>query len=151
MSNNWIKALKELNKGKDCFCIPKKGSDEYKKTIKIMNETDNVKKRVNNFLKKKPEDIKEFEDKILEWHKFSISADPEYKKNQEIHLKEKIKIIEEFKKNPKLTKEQVLKRIKKLLEAHKLAVSLNPEYPDNEKNKEQLMKEINKIKKTYKI
>jgi translation initiation factor IF-2 len=148
MSNNWIKALKELNKGKDCFCIPKKGSDEYKKTIKIMNETDNVKKRVNYVFKKKPEDIKEYEDRILQLHKFAVSVDPEYKKNQEIHLKEKNKIIEEFKKNPKLTKEQVLKRIKKLLESHKFAVSINP---DNEKNKEQLMKEINKIKKTYKI
>lgn len=69
MSNNWIKALKELNKGKDCFCIPKKGSDEYKKTIKIMNEQDEKKKAgsfLSNIIKSRLQEEKHLEKALKE-------------------------------------------------------------------------------------
>jgi len=37
MPNNWVQALKIYNKGKNEWCIPKKGGKEYEEIKKIMN------------------------------------------------------------------------------------------------------------------
>lgn len=33
---NWVQALKEWNKGRDTYCIPKKGTNEYNQVKKLM-------------------------------------------------------------------------------------------------------------------
>ena len=33
---SWIVALKKFNKGKDCWCIPKKGSSGYQEVLRLM-------------------------------------------------------------------------------------------------------------------
>lgn len=49
MSNKWITALKEFNKDKNEWCIPKKGTDGYKET-KAMMEKKDKKKEAGSFL-----------------------------------------------------------------------------------------------------
>jgi hypothetical protein len=44
MANNWITALKKFNESKDKFCVPKKGSEDYQKVLKLMKGDD--KKRI---------------------------------------------------------------------------------------------------------
>lgn len=39
MSNKWITALKFFNKDKKEWCVPKKGTKGYDKTMKIMNSS----------------------------------------------------------------------------------------------------------------
>lgn len=34
----WLEALKRFNKGKDKFCIPKKGSSEYSKVYEMSKQ-----------------------------------------------------------------------------------------------------------------
>lgn len=39
--NFWRDALKQYNKGKECFHIPKKGTEAYKEVETIMNQLKN--------------------------------------------------------------------------------------------------------------
>jgi hypothetical protein len=38
MNNPWIKALKKYNKGKPCWCIPRKGSEDHDELLRGMRE-----------------------------------------------------------------------------------------------------------------
>jgi len=44
MINSWVVALKEFNKNKSIWCIPKKGTKEYNEVRKIMDNMDTKKK-----------------------------------------------------------------------------------------------------------
>jgi hypothetical protein len=44
MANNWITSLKKFNENKDKFCVPRKGTEDYQKVLKIMKGHD--KKRI---------------------------------------------------------------------------------------------------------
>ena len=39
MPNKWVSALKEMNKGSNNWCVPKKGTAEYQQVMNIMNKT----------------------------------------------------------------------------------------------------------------
>jgi len=60
MPNKWVQALKEYNKGKSEWCIPKKGGKEYQDIKKIMNgetnEQNKNKEKIKEY-KKKLDDI----------------------------------------------------------------------------------------------
>lgn len=106
MSNNWIKALKELNKGKDCFCIPKKGSDEYKKTIKIMNEQDEKKKAgsfLSNIIKSRLQEEKHLKnvikaEKLPDEHQKVLDMYPRPHRDKVVREKKTKEIKDEYKK-----------------------------------------------------
>ena len=38
MNNPWIKALEHYNKGKPCWCIPRKGSEDHDELLRGMRE-----------------------------------------------------------------------------------------------------------------
>ena len=39
MPNKWVSALKEMNKGSNNWCVPKKGTAEYQQVMNIMNKS----------------------------------------------------------------------------------------------------------------
>lgn len=45
MTNYWMIALKRHNKGKNTFCIPRKGTAEYKEVMKTKKQLEGL--RVN--------------------------------------------------------------------------------------------------------
>ena len=56
----YIDALKKYNEGSDKWCMPRKGSEDYLKIMKIMNKISNIKKSKDD----KNMDIKANYDKI---------------------------------------------------------------------------------------
>mgnify|MGYP001547179359 CR=1 FL=1 len=60
MTNSWLIALKEYNKNKDKWCIPKKGSKEYNEVIKNMNKIGKKETK-----EKKPKEKKQTKEKKL--------------------------------------------------------------------------------------
>ncbi len=57
--NNWLKGLKEYNKGSDSWCIPKKGSKGYNE---IMNKKKPIKESSPSKPAKKPPTFKEIQE-----------------------------------------------------------------------------------------
>jgi len=56
MPNAWMEALKEYNKGNNSWCIIKKGTIEYDKVKKIMeNKKKPIKKEGNQIIKESNE------------------------------------------------------------------------------------------------
>ena len=55
MVNSWLVALKEYNKNKNKWCIPKKGSKEYDEVRKIMDKKETKEKKSKE---KKPKEKK---------------------------------------------------------------------------------------------
>ncbi len=58
MANEWIKALKKYNQGKSSWCIPKKGTTEYKKVM----QTVKLPKAMKRAGKDKPDSKSKLED-----------------------------------------------------------------------------------------
>ena len=59
MSNVWIQALQEYNKGKNKWCVVKKGTPEHAEVMKIMNRIKGGKEKDNSIGKIK------YDDKVL--------------------------------------------------------------------------------------
>lgn len=57
-NNPWISALKEWNKGKTTYCIPKKGGPEMKQVRNIMDRIQNPRMETKVIIPKKAKDIK---------------------------------------------------------------------------------------------
>lgn len=61
MSNKWIQALKDFNKDKGCWCVPKKNTEQYKQVLTIKNSNDTEKqasKYLGNIVKSRLEENK---------------------------------------------------------------------------------------------
>jgi hypothetical protein len=65
-NNPWIDALKEYNKNKGQWCLPKKGSKEYDEVKKIMDNNKKPKKSFSEILKQKQIDDKRLKKKAQE-------------------------------------------------------------------------------------
>ena len=142
-NNPWIDALKEYNKNKGQWCLPKKGSKEYDEVKKIMDRNKKPKKSVIEPKKEKPkksliEMMKEFN------NKYNLS---EIKK-QTFNTKEELqKYIDEYVKEINDIRNQ-LGKIEDQIEFMKNNKELSVDYNDNSKN---FLRRVKKLMKEKKI
>lgn len=63
----WIEALKKFNAGKKTWCIPKKGSSDYKEVIKLMGAPKTKKGMIKSFdrMIQETKDINKEMDKLI--------------------------------------------------------------------------------------
>lgn len=106
MSNKWITALKQFNKDKNEWCVPKKGTDGYDKTVKIMNEADKKKKTgsfLSNIIKSRLQENKYLKnvikaEKLPDEHQKVLDMYPRPHRDKVVREKKTKEIKDEYKK-----------------------------------------------------